>query len=229
LWEKYLADETSVKETDWHTSAEEQEHKISNEEAEKLAARIGNPVFDPHGDPIPTSTGDLPEVKWKLLTELKLYDIAKIVHIEDEPRTIYSQIVAEGLYPGTQLQITDISNERIKFEADGNECILAPVFAANISVVPIEKKEEFQKSFQTLSALSIGEKGKVIGISQACRGQQRRRLMDLGIVPGSVISVELKSLTGDPTAYKIRGATVALRKEQSNNIFIEDVKEESEI
>ena len=61
LWEKYLADETSVEELEWHASAEEIEHLLTPEEADELAAQIGNPVFDPHGDPIPTSDGKFPE------------------------------------------------------------------------------------------------------------------------------------------------------------------------
>ena len=44
--------------------------------------------------------------------------------------------------------------------------------------------------------------------------------MDLGIVPGTVIEAEMKSPGGDPTAYRIRGAMIALRKEQANQIHI---------
>ena len=54
LWERYLADETGLKETEWHPSAEQLEHTISADEADALAARMGNPHYDPHGDPIPT-------------------------------------------------------------------------------------------------------------------------------------------------------------------------------
>ena len=45
LWEKYLAEETNVKEVDWHTEAEFKEHTITAEEAENIAAKIGNPVY----------------------------------------------------------------------------------------------------------------------------------------------------------------------------------------
>ena len=58
LWEKYLADETGVDEREWHHSAEEFEHKLTPTDADALAAQIGNPVFDPHGDPIPSTDGD---------------------------------------------------------------------------------------------------------------------------------------------------------------------------
>jgi Fe2+ transport system protein FeoA len=45
--------------------------------------------------------------------------------------------------------------------------------------------------------------------------------MDLGIVPGTEIEVELESMSGDPLAYKIRGTTIALRKNQTEKIYIE--------
>ena len=60
----------------------------------------------------------------------------------------------------------------------------------------------------------------MLGISKALRGQQRRRLMDLGIVPGTEIVAELKSASGDPTAYRIKGASIALRKVLSNRIYL---------
>lgn len=226
LWESYLADETGLTEKDWHHDAEKKEHILSEDEAENLAAKIGNPLTDPHGDPIPTSRGEMPGRKGIPISDIKIGDFAKIIHLEDEPSAIYSQLVAEGLHVGQVIQVTVANNERIKFETDGEEIILAPIFANNITVERISKKEFSQKPFRTLSELAIGEEGKVIGISKACRGQQRRRLLDLGVVPGTVIIPEIKSVGGDPTGYKIRGATIALRKNQSDKILIEDTAEE---
>lgn len=51
-------------------------------------------------------------------------------------------------------------------------------------------------------------------------GPNRRRLMDLGILPGTRIEIEMKSPLGDPTAYRIRGAVIALRQVQSREIEI---------
>jgi len=46
--------------------------------------------------------------------------------------------------------------------------------------------------------------------------------MDLGVVPGTVIEAEMKSIGGDPVAYKIKGASIALRKKQADRIFMEE-------
>jgi Fe2+ transport system protein FeoA len=49
---------------------------------------------------------------------------------------------------------------------------------------------------------------------------ERRRLMDLGILPGTMIAAEMRSPSADPTAYRIRGALIALRHEQAHLIHI---------
>jgi DtxR family Mn-dependent transcriptional regulator len=222
LWERYLADETSVPSTEWHASAEYAEHMMTPAQAEALAAQIGNPHFDPHGDPIPTPTGEIPPKIGQSLLSLTGGEHALITHIEDEPEAVYAQLVAQGLYVGMQVMMIERSNERVRFAADGEEIVLAPLLTNNITVAPISEEEQIITSpLASLSSLAIGEEAKVLGISKAMRGHQRRRLMDLGIVPGTTIRAEMKSAGGDPTAYTIRGALVALRDQHAEQIFIQ--------
>lgn len=228
LWEKYLAEETGLKEVEWHDKAEQLEHKMTAKETEALAASVGHPTFDPHGDPIPTPSGELPPKVGHPLTDLREGELARIVHIEDEPNAIYAQLVAEGLHPEMQIRVLEKSPQRIYFVAEGEEVVLAPVVAANVTVVPLPKEQKMAGPFETLTSLKFGEKGEVIGISKACRGLQRRRLMDLGIIPGTVITMEMRSASGDPTAYNIRGATIALRKSQAELIQIKRIESRSD-
>ena len=194
------------------------------DEANALAAKMGDPRYDPHGDLIPTSSGDLPVQKGIPLSLLTKGVQAQIVHIEDEPAAVYAQLVAQGLYPGVRITILEGSNERIKYEAEGFENVLAPVVASNVSVVPLARNIAIRDTYESLTSLKVGERGTVVGISGACRGQQRRRLMDLGVVPGTEISTELRSASGNPSAYVIRGATIALRKEQARHIHVDLVQ-----
>ncbi|MCB0569315.1 MAG: DtxR family transcriptional regulator [Phaeodactylibacter sp.] len=221
IWERYLADETGVGQMDWHGEADFKEHLLSPEAADQLAAQMGNPAFDPHGDPIPSSKGEMPVYTGKPLSALKEGDIARIVHIEDEPAAIYAQIAALGLYPGMQVYIMDVTDERIQFAANGEECVLTPLFATNITVESLPAPEPIQKKADLLSALKAGESALVKGISPTCRGQQRRRLMDLGIVPGTAITTEFRSASGDPVAYRVLGTTIAIRRSQADQIFID--------
>ena len=58
-------------------------------------------------------------------------------------------------------------------------------------------------------------------------GANRRRLMDLGILPGTKVEVEMVSPLGDPVAYRVRGAVVALRHKQAREIEIAVEQEEN--
>jgi DtxR family Mn-dependent transcriptional regulator len=220
LWEKHLADNTNVREEDWHTLAELEEHKLTDDEVNLLAAKLGNPLKDPHGDPIPNENGEIPEQKGIELTDLKEGDIAKIYHIEDQPLEVFSKLNSLGLSPGMIIKLIEKNKNNIRIECEGEEINISPILALNVQVVSIGEREEVIDSHETLSNISVDEEVIIVGLSKSLRGQQRRRLLDFGIVPGTVIKPRLKSLSGDPTAYEVRGTTVALRKNQSDKIFI---------
>jgi DtxR family Mn-dependent transcriptional regulator len=231
LWERYLADETGFSEQEWHGQAERLEHALQPEQVEALAAQLGHPTHDPHGDPIPDAAGNYVYHGGRPLTALPLDTPARIVHIEDEPETVYAQLAAEGLYPGMDVRLLEVTPTRVRFWANGDEHLLAPLMAANVSVLPVETPVPAQGAAasadagETLAVLRPGQRGQVVAISPRCRGVERRRMMDLGILPGTVIAAELISPSGDPTAYRIRGAMIALRREQAQLINIQRMLE----
>jgi DtxR family Mn-dependent transcriptional regulator len=222
LWERHLAEETGFDQTEWHGFAERQEHALSPDELDKLASRLGHPTHDPHGDPIPTAHGNMEGHGGQLLTQLPLDTPAQIVHLEDEPDIVYAQLVAEGLHLGMPVRVIERSSDRIRFWANGDEHMLAPMIANNISVRPLPTTTTpiEHKIVAALSGLSVGETAVVSHIAPTCRGAERRRFMDLGILPGTKIAAEMRSPSGDPTAYRIRGAVIALRTEQASHIKI---------
>ena len=226
LWERYLADETGVAEIDWHREAERQEHFLTPSDADALAERMGNPRFDPHGDPIPTPSGEVPGSTGIPGSALRPGDIGEIVHIEDEPEIVFAQITALGLAPGMRIRILSADQHTIRLESDGIESVLAPSVAASLTVQRLSVRTPVEGPYDSLALLKEGEEGTVVGISKTCRGMQRRRLLDLGIVPGTVIQAELSSAAGDPVSYRIRGASIALRKSQASLVKIERTKEE---
>jgi DtxR family Mn-dependent transcriptional regulator len=102
------------------------------------------------------------------------------------------------------------------------------VVARNVSVRLLPLGASADKPVDTLRDLPQGEVGRVVDLSPACRGSQRRRLLDLGVVKGTEIVPELVSAGGDPVAYRIRGALIALRREQAEWIRIERVEHVAE-
>jgi DtxR family Mn-dependent transcriptional regulator len=225
LWERYLAEETGVHEAEWHGQAEMAEHQLTPAQADALALQLGNPTHDPHGDPIPTADGNIVTHGGQPLSSLPLDTPGLIVHLEDEPEVVYAQLAAEGLHPGMVVRITESAPERVRFWTNGDEHIVAPIVADNISVIPLPEEEaEEADGCERLTCLSPGESAEVIGISRASRGPERRRFMDLGILPGTKITAEMRSPGGDPTAYIIRGALIALRREQANLIKVKKLE-----
>lgn len=224
LWERYLADETSVQEADWHREAEFQEHRMSDADADALAARLSNPQFDPHGDPIPSATGEMPSIGGEELTSFAAGASCQIVHCEDEPPALYKRLVALGIHAGLHLQVLENSVAGVRVEVRGEEILLPPELARLVTARGVAAVPERTGPHTALSSLRPGDAAVVTSISRLCRGQQRRRLMDLGIVPGTRITAELDSLTGNPRAYIVRGTLVALRREQADQIFVTPVR-----
>jgi DtxR family Mn-dependent transcriptional regulator len=223
LWESYLAERTGYSPADWHSHSERREHELTVAQTDALAAELGHPRFDPHGDPIPTAQGDLfDHAAGYSLAEAPLDQPLRVVHLEDEPATVYAQLLAEGIHLGMQVVVTKRSAHRLDFWGDGDDHVLAPLLANSISVVPIAQAELATEPSKLLSTLAIGESGAVLRISPRCQGAERRRLLDLGILPGTVIQAEMVSPSGDPMAYRIRGALIGLRKEQADLIQLVD-------
>ncbi len=124
------------------------------------------------------------------------------------------------------VHLVEVTPQRIRFWANGDEHILAPIVAANLSVVPVPETPTYETPpGKSLSGLHLGEKAQVLSLSPTVRGVERQRLMDLGIIPGTVVESEIRSASGDPTAYRIRGALIALRQEQANLIKVTHLKE----
>jgi DtxR family Mn-dependent transcriptional regulator len=110
----------------------------------------------------------------------------------------------------------------VRFTFEGREHLLAPVVASSITVKPLGIDIKLDEvTHATLADIAPGTAGRVVRIAAACQGPERRRLLDLGVVPGTVISAEFASAGGDPTAYQVRGALIALRRTQARLIQVE--------
>lgn len=222
LWERYLADRTGVPPAEWHERAERMEHTLSAAQADALELRLGHPSWDPHGDPIPDASGEIPPPPGVGLAAVEPGCTVEIVHLEDEPREIYDGLLAEGLVLGGRLDVVARTERGIRLRAaGGREWTIEAVAARNVSVRRLPEGERAASNAATLRDARPGETVRVVEISRACRAPQRRRLLDLGVVRGTEITPELVSATGDPVAYRIRGALIALRRQQASWIRVE--------
>ena len=220
LWEKYLSEKTGFDKKDWHDIAEKMEHKLDPKQTKELELHLGNPRFDPHGDPIPTEFGEVKAINGKPIPSYKEGTIGRIIHIEDEPDIIYQQILAEDLHIGSHIHIIENNTKRLVFHSEGEEYVLAPIVAKNITILELHKEEFIEEKAIRLSNLNEGENAEIIGISRECRGEMRRRLLDLGFVINTEIHVDLNSPMKNPRAYLLRDTSIAIRNEQAKFILI---------
>lgn len=219
LLEQYFANHTSVAPAEWHELAEDAEHELSPQDVERLARQLGQPRFDPHGDPIPTATGEMPAALGLSLANLDEGDAGTIVHLEDEPREDYERLLKLGLALGKQVVKHGPRGNEIALDLDGKRLMLPFDL---LDAVNVERGESrTTQPGRTLADLERGESAIVTRVSTECRGAQRRRLLDLGVVPGTVITAEMLSPSGDPMAYRIRGALIALRQAHARWIEVE--------
>lgn len=222
LLERYLADQTGVAPAEWHEQAEHREHRTSVAEAERLSATMGHPRYDPHGDPIPTSTGELPVRSARALSTFSAGQAVSVTHLEDEPREPFERLLALGLRPGGKLRLLTTGPQEVRFRFEGRECTVPRVVADQITAEALPADEPLdERPHGTLATLRPGESARVVRLAAACQGPARRRLLDLGVVPGTIITAEYSSPGGDPVAYTIRGALIALRRSQAKLIQVE--------
>lgn len=220
LYETYLARDTGLSEAEWHRQAEKMEHNLSGSQVGLIAKSLGYPRYDPHGDPIPTAGGELPPSHGTSILECPIGWEGRITHLEDEPHAFYQELIDAGLAPGMRLKIHEPKTDVLRLNVEGRITQFGRAVASNLMVTAFAANEAFDPSICRLSDLQPGEAAAILELSPACRGAERNRLLDLGLVPGTQTHIVLSSPSGSPIAYYIRGATIALRREQADKVLI---------
>jgi DtxR family Mn-dependent transcriptional regulator len=90
-----------------HQEAEMLEHGLSDELAERIAAKLGNPEFDPHGDPIPSADLDLTERETRALQDVDVGETVAFVRISDSDPAMLRHLAERGIVPGVTLTLTE--------------------------------------------------------------------------------------------------------------------------
>jgi DtxR family Mn-dependent transcriptional regulator len=107
LLELYLAETLGLPWDRVHDEAEVLEHVLSEELEELIAAKLGDPTHDPHGDPIPTRDGRMPDVPTSSLQALGAGDTGTFVRVSDSDPEMLRYLAARGIAPGDCFEIVD--------------------------------------------------------------------------------------------------------------------------
>jgi DtxR family Mn-dependent transcriptional regulator len=121
-----------------HVEADRLEHVISEDFEERLAARLGDPRLDPHGDPIPTKDGSLPLQDQIRLSGLLPGRPARVARVQDGDPTVLRDAAAIGLRPSARVIVlrTDAYGGSLRLSVDGMEHSIGPELARLIFVTP---------------------------------------------------------------------------------------------
>jgi DtxR family Mn-dependent transcriptional regulator len=222
LLERYLADEARLPLTAVHKVAERLEHRLSEADADRLSASMGHPERDPHGDPIP-SAGEGSDDPGEPITHWDVGQEGRIVHLEDEPAATFSALVHLDLHPGQAFSVLESSADALGLLVEDREVHLPLEHAGNVFVAPLEAGASNARDLVRLSQLPVDQDAEIVSLAPSCQGLTRRRLLDLGFTPGTRLRPVLQTFVGDPRAYRVRGTTIALRRDQAAVVIVRPI------
>ncbi len=108
LWETFLVDKLGFGWDQVHSIAEELEHIKSEQLIENLDNFLGNPKYDPHGDPIPNKDGKIEKMNQKLLIELKAAQKGIITGVKKGTASLLSYLDKEKIKLGDSVKVIEI-------------------------------------------------------------------------------------------------------------------------
>lgn len=110
IWETYLAKELGFGWDEVHEIAEELEHIKNDKLIKKLSEKLGNPSFDPHGDPIPDEKGKIQKSNFIKLSEVKIKNDYKVMGVTDHSTAFLKYLEKHELIIGAQISIKTIED-----------------------------------------------------------------------------------------------------------------------
>ena len=136
IWETYLAKELGFGWDEVHAIAEELEHVQNDKLIKKLSEILGNPVYDPHGDPIPDEKLKFKKSKFVKLSEAKVKGTYKIMGVSDHSSVFLKYLEKHQLIIGAKLSIQEIEEVDLSLTVICNkkELVISPKVAACIIV-----------------------------------------------------------------------------------------------
>ena len=109
LLESYLHQALGYALEDVHREAEKLEHHISEEFEARISELLGHPTHDPHGDPIPTLEGKLPEFATRAMLDVGENEEVCLGRVSEKDPDFLRLVVSLGLIPGARVKVIRIA------------------------------------------------------------------------------------------------------------------------
>ena len=137
LLERFLSDELGVPWDRVHAEAEVLEHVLSEDLEDRIAAKLGHPARDPHGDPIPTRDGEIPEEEARALSELEAGERGVLSRVSDAEPEMLRYLAERGVGPGMDVELVGVEpfEGPLTVRLDGRELALGRELARAMWVI----------------------------------------------------------------------------------------------
>ena len=145
IWETYLANELGFGWDEVHEIAEELEHINNPKLINKLAEKLGNPVFDPHGDPIPDKDGNIRNMNFMELHDAQEQHGYRIMGVTDHSPVFLKYLEKQQLVIGAKLEVIgrEPFDNSLLILCNGKEVALSSKVALNLIVEEEESHGQF--------------------------------------------------------------------------------------
>ncbi|MFT4777964.1 MAG: DtxR family Mn-dependent transcriptional regulator [Flavobacteriales bacterium] len=143
LWEVFLTQELHFAWDEVHEIAEELEHVESKELIIRLDNYLGNPKYDPHGDPIPDEHGNLRDERVKCaLSNLKVSEKGIVIGVEESSVDFLQYLDSIKLTLGTEVEILERFpfDQSVKIGVQDQELQVSKMVAQNLIIKPVSCK-----------------------------------------------------------------------------------------
>jgi DtxR family Mn-dependent transcriptional regulator len=137
LLELYLKEVMGYSWDEVHDEAEKLEHHISEQFEDRIAELLNHPTHDPHGDPIPTKDGVMPEKATLALNEADINTLYMVGRVRDQNPELLRYLEQQGVLPGVELTIIEKApfDGPINLKIDGELISLGFTIAQNIFLI----------------------------------------------------------------------------------------------
>lgn len=137
LLELYLTEMLGYSWDEVHDEAEKLEHYISEQFEDKIAELLNNPTFDPHGDPIPTKSGEMPITTSRKLSSVQPELSCIVQRVINQDALILRKLEKAGILPGVKVQILEKNKKTGCFylDVEGKRTAIDGTLAAQIFVI----------------------------------------------------------------------------------------------
>jgi len=249
LWEVFLIEKLHLGYQEASEAACALEHVIKDEVIDRLDEFLDFPTVNPRGLTIPTSNGKQRNQKTIPLSKMPVgrgghvlqCNVTEEVNNFLEQYHIRAGVIITVIAAGENDVLVKANNAQITLSNDIAEKIIVTLSQADKSdnhgrKVADEKSEKIETEMLLqmetdkknnvdqipLSTLKKGQLGIIVHVGG--KGAVKRRMMDMGVVPGSEISVVRVAPFGDPIEFNIKGYSLSLRKSEAEQIIVERVE-----